>query len=342
MRDKSDKTSKNADIQIPVKIDLKDRKILRELDMNARMGVKELAKRVGLSRQVVQYRLERMKKEGLLLGAFTIFDSAVVGQRWFRIILQLNKITKIEKREFVEHLKNHPHVFWAGEVGGNWDFIVNFIVEDQFSFNRIFEKFLEEWGKFVQRYEVLTYINVTDQARQYLLPDYEVKKTEFFHEMKYDSTIRLDELDKGIISLLSNNAWLSALEIGTKLKVNYKTIQNRIKILEKNNVILGYRLWIRPRKLGYETNMIFFGINSYHPELEKQLYEFLKHPNVTFVVKHLGLWRIGIEVEVSSSREFQDFLVELRTRFGEIISTYETFPIFHDHVLNYFPEGALE
>ncbi|MEK6979544.1 MAG: AsnC family transcriptional regulator [Candidatus Micrarchaeota archaeon] len=328
-------------VKIP-KIDLKDRKIIRELDMNARMGIKELAKRVGLSRQVVQYRLERMKKEGLLLGAFTIFDSAVVGQRWFRIILQLNKINKAEKEKFIEYLKNHPSVFWAGEVGGNWDFIINFIVEDQFSFNKIFEKFLEEWGKFVQRYEVLTYINVTDQARQYLLPDYEVKRTEFFHEMKYDAGIRLDELDKGIISLLSNNAWLSALEIGNKLKVNYKTIQNRIKLLEKNNVILGYRIWIHPRKLGYETHVIFFGINSYRPELEKQLVEFLKHPNVTFVVKHLGLWRIGIEVEVSSSREFQDFLVELRTRFGEIISTYETFPIFHDHVLNYFPRGALK
>lgn len=48
-------------VKIP-KIDLKDRKIIRELDMNARMGIKELAKRVGLSRQVVQYRLERMKK----------------------------------------------------------------------------------------------------------------------------------------------------------------------------------------------------------------------------------------------------------------------------------------
>ncbi len=324
-----------------IKIDLKDRKILRELDMNARVNIKELAKKVQLSRQVVQYRIERMRREGLLLGALTIFDSGVVGQRWFRIIIQLNKINKVEKEKFIEHLKNHPQVFWVGEVGGNWDFIVNFIVEDQFSFNRIFEKFLEEWGKFVQRYEVLTYINVTDQARQYVLPEYEVKKTEFFHEMKYDSKIKLDELDKKIISLISNNAWRSALEIGNKLKVSYKTIQNRIRELEKNKIILGYRLWIRPRKLGYETHMIFLGIHTYRPELEKQLYEFLRHPNVTFVVKHLGLWRIGIEMDVSSSREFQDFLVELRTRFGEIISTYETFPIFEDHIVNYFPEGAL-
>jgi len=87
--------------------------------------------------------------------------------------------------------------------------------------------------------------------------------------------------------------------------------------------------------------MIFLGIHSYHPELERQLYEFLKHPNVTYVVKHLGMWKIGLETEFPSSREFQDFLIELRTQFGDIISTYETFPIFYDHVINYFPDGAL-
>ena len=42
------------------KLDLKDRKILRELDMNARIPMNELAKKVGLSRQVVQYRIQRM------------------------------------------------------------------------------------------------------------------------------------------------------------------------------------------------------------------------------------------------------------------------------------------
>jgi hypothetical protein len=54
------------------------------------------------------------------------------------------------------------------------------------------------------------------------------------------------------------------------------------------------------------------------------------------------MWKIGMETEFQTSREFQDFLIELRTRFGDIISTYETFPIFYDHVINYFPDGALE
>lgn len=325
-----------------IKLDLKDRKILRELDMNARMNTKELAKKVGLSRQVVMYRIERMKKEGLLLGAIAIFDSAVVGQRWFRVVIRLQKITLEKKREVIEYFKKHPNTLWLGEVGGNWDFVINFVTEDQFSFNQIFEKVLEEWGTFIQKYEVLTYINVRDQERKYLLPKYETEKNEIFHEMKRNKEVKLDELDKKIISILSKDVWLSSTQIGMKLKVNYKTIQQRIKEMEKNKIILGYRLLIHARKVGMESHMLFLGIHTYKPELEKKLNEFLRHPNVTFLVKHLGLWRIGLEFEVSSNKEFQDFLVELRTMFGEIISTYETFPIFEDHLVNYFPEGALK
>ncbi|MFH1521041.1 MAG: AsnC family transcriptional regulator [Candidatus Micrarchaeota archaeon] len=324
-----------------IKLDIKDRKILRELDMDARMNIKVLAKKVRLSRQVVQYRINRMKKEGLFLSAITVFDSATVNQKWFRVVIQLQKIIPEKKSEFVEYFKSHPHVMWLGEVGGNWDFVINFISEDQFTFNIIFEEVLEEWGKFVKKYEILTYINVRDQARQYLLPEYEKQKSEIFHAMKNDPELKLDELDEKLIKILAKNAWHSASELGKFLGVNYKTVQERMKHLEKKNLILGYRLPLHARKIGAEAHMIFLGIHSYQPNLEKQLYEFLRHKNVTFLVKHLGVWRFGLEVEVSSSREFQDFLIELRTRFGDMISTYETFPIFHDHVLNYFPEGVL-
>ena len=323
-----------------VKLDIKDRKILRELDMNARMNIKALARRVGLSRQVVLYRLDKMRKNNLIT-AITTFDSAVVGKNWFRVVFQLQKITPKKKQEFINYFIHHQHTCWLGEVGGNWDFVLNLITDDQFAFNQEFEKILGDWGQFVKKYEILTYINVRDQARLYLLPEYQTETSEFFHAMKCNPELRLDGLDKKLIKLLTKDAWLSASELGNKLGVNYKTIQERMKRMEKTSLILGYRLSLRPRHIGFEKNMVFLGINSYDPKLEAQLYEFLKHPNVTFLVKHLGIWRIGFECEFASMREFQDFLIELRTRFGDIISTYETFPIFHSHLINYFPDGAL-
>ncbi len=327
-------------MQDNIKIDLKDRKIIFELDQNARISLGELAKKIRLSHQTTQYRIERLKRRGILTVPLTVFDSAVVGKRWFRVVAQLQRITTQEKEEFIESMKRHPTVVWFGEVGGNWDFVINFVASDQFEFNAIFEAILGRWGAYIQRYEVLTYISVRDQSRRYLLNT--EKRAYWDHIMKTNEMAKLDGLDKKIINLLALNGSRSVTEMGVRLKVNYKTIQNRMRELEKNNVILGYRYYINPAKIGYEGHMLFLGIQTYKPAVEKQLYEFLKHPNVTFVVKHLGRWRIGMEIEVKNRNEFQEFLIDLRTRFGEIISEYETFPIFRDHVINYFPVGALE
>lgn len=322
-----------------INIDLKDRKIIYELDRNARIQLNELSKKVRLSRQVVQYRIEKLEKNGVLSFCVGIFDSAVVGQNWFRVILQFQKITKEQKENFIKHISNHSNIIWAGEVGGNWDFVINFVTKDQFEFNRLLEQLLKQWGIFIQRYEILTYISLRDQSRNYLLSKEDPKY--WYHEMHFNPKIKFDGIDKKIIEILSKNGKLSASRIGIQTNVNYKTIQNHIKELENKKVIIGYRYFINCTNIGYEAHMLFINIQIYKPELEKQLYEFLKHPNVTFVVKHLGRWRVGMEIEVRNRNEFQNFLIELRTRFGEIISEYETFPIFKDHVLNYFPLGAL-
>jgi len=327
------------------KLDLKDRKLLRELDMDARIPVKQLAKKVGVSRQVAEYRIERMRKEGIISNSLTIFDSALVGKRWFRIVLQLRKITAEQKQEFIEYFKAHPDVLWLGEVGGNWDFVINLVSEDQFSFDQLFSKILERWGSSIQRYEILVYINVRDQQRSYIVSEDETrqKQQEFlFHEMKYNPKLLLDALDKQIIQKISKNAALSYSEIASSLDVSYKTVQNRMENMEKNKLILGYRTLVNPGRLGYESYMVFLGTNAYDAKLERALDEFLKHQNVTFVVRQLGRWRIGLEAEFRNRNEFQAFLVELRTRFADIISEYETFPIFFDHAVDYFPRGALD
>ena len=53
-------------------LDLKDRKILYELDFNARQTDSEIAKKVKLSREVVNYRISRLQKNGIIRN-FEIF-----------------------------------------------------------------------------------------------------------------------------------------------------------------------------------------------------------------------------------------------------------------------------
>ena len=48
-----------------------------------------------------------------------------------------------------------------------------------------------------------------------------------------------------------------------------------------------------------------------------------------------------MEIETKTTEEFQDIFVDIRGKFSDIITDFESFPLFRDHAINYFPEGNL-
>ncbi len=160
--------------------------------------------------------------------------------------------------------------------------------------------------------------------------------------MKYNSEVHLDALDRSIIQRLSKDAWISNVQLANEFHVTPNTIKNRIGEMLKNKLLLGFRTFINPFYYGYLSHILFLEINHLNIKREKELSAYLKQlPNVTFLVKHIGKWRIGMEIETKSVEEFQNIFVEIRGGFSDIVTNFEYFPLFRDHVLNYFPEGNL-
>ncbi len=325
-------------MQKMTKIDRKDQRILAALEMNARKPLTQVAKEVGLSRQMIEYRIKRMQKEHIIFGAHAVFDSVVVGYHWYRVMLSLLNITKEEKATFMTYLTKHPNILWVGELGGNWDLAVNLICRDNFAFNAIFEEIIKRYGHAIHDYEMLIYVDVYDFARRYL---FEAKEqTSYYHEMKYNPHVNLDHLDYTIITALAKNAWITNLELGQKFNVSANTIHNRIETMIQNKLLLGFRLFINPSSLGYKSHMLFLEIHRLDIEKEKKLYAYLKTiSNISFIVKHIGRWRIGMEIETKDEQEFQEIFVDIRGKFSDSITGFESCPLFKDHAVNYFPEG---
>ena len=330
-------------VKIP-KLDLKDKRIIAALDMDARMPITELARHVQLSRQTVEYRIRRMQEHGVIYRAVGVFDSVVVGFKWYRVAFRLLDITQEKKDALLQYLSHHKHILWLGEGGGNWDLVMNFVCEDTFAFNKIFEDIISKYGAAILDYEVLIYVDVGDQERSYILPRQNIaNRKEFFHEMKQNHHVVLDKLDKGIIKVLAKNAWVSNLELGKQLKCSANTVKKRIQNLRKKKILLGFRLFVHVTAMGYQCHMLFLGIKRLDLEQEKKLLSYLRTiPNITFIVKHVGRWRIGMEIETKTAEEFQKIFVDIRGKFNDIISDFESFPLFKDHAFNYFPEGCLE
>lgn len=83
-------------------IDEKDRKILEELDNNSRQTDSQIAKKVGLSKQVVNYRISQMIKNKIILNFYTIINTGMFGMDSFYVFLNLEYINKEQEKKLLE------------------------------------------------------------------------------------------------------------------------------------------------------------------------------------------------------------------------------------------------
>ncbi len=322
-------------------IDLKDRRIIDLLDMNARMPIKELARKVKASREVVEYRLKRLQKLGVITGAHTVFDVDVIGYRSYRLLLRLFNLKDSEKKKLISYFVSHPNSWWVASIGGKWDVILNFVARDQAEFNDIFEEIVSKYGNYLQDYEVLTYISINDFPRRYVLGS-KVDNKQFLHPMRYKPEVKVDGTDLKIMKTISEDSQKSYTEIGFFIGLTRNAVKNRIKNLEKNGLILGYRLTYHSSKMGYNSYLLMLNINNLKKNRERELIEFAKvSSNVIFLVKHIGKYRVTFEVEIEDEKKFHEFLLEVRDKFNDIILDFDFFPIFYDHKVTYFPVSNL-
>lgn len=102
-----------------IKLDLKDRKILYELELNGRISESELAKRVGLSREVVIYRLNKLQKTGIIRSFNTIVNTMKLGFLMYRTYFKFINLTGEKEKEITEYL--YKKVNWLTKVEGTWN-----------------------------------------------------------------------------------------------------------------------------------------------------------------------------------------------------------------------------
>ena len=103
------------------KLDKKDLRILSQLDMNARQSLTALAKKVGLSREVVSYRLERLIEKKIITGFYAIINTAKIGYLFVRLFVKLQNTDPEKEQEMLEWLMKHRSVGWVAEDAGVYD-----------------------------------------------------------------------------------------------------------------------------------------------------------------------------------------------------------------------------
>ena len=132
----------------PVKIDKVDLQILRTLQGNARLTLKELAAQVSLSSTPVFERLKRLENEGYIKGYVALVDNKKIGLPliiFCNVSLAVHDDEHIER--FKEEIRNIDEIMECYSTGGIYDFFVKVVLKDLDAYNQfVFEKLTKVHG----------------------------------------------------------------------------------------------------------------------------------------------------------------------------------------------------
>ena len=110
------------------KVDLHDRKILRELQNSGRLPMAELADRVGLTTSPCWRRVRRMEEAGIIEGYAAIVDPASIGIGLNVFVYVAMDLHKAE--EFEAEITQRDEVIECYAMTGDQDYLLHVMVED--------------------------------------------------------------------------------------------------------------------------------------------------------------------------------------------------------------------
>jgi DNA-binding Lrp family transcriptional regulator len=318
------------------KLDLKDRKILYELDVDSRQPFHNIAKKVGLSKDTVIYRINKLKEEGIIQRFHTVIDNGKLGLIPFRLYLRLKSTTPETEEEILDYLKNQREVVWLMSIEGEYDIGLATYVKSIREMNLFWKSLFSKYRNFIDRRWLTIYTKVAYYPRAYFL---ELKENyEEFVCFTEPEEMKLDDKEIEILKLLAPDARISVVDIASKLKLTAKTAAKKIKELEKKKVIVGYRTMFDLEKLGYQYFKVHISVQDLTPVKEKAIKNYLRqHPNIVYDNEILGGYDLEIEIQVKSLNELRDVLGDMKRRFAGAIINYTYMLFYKEHKYVFFP-----
>ena len=140
----------------------------------------------------------------------------------------------------------------------------------------------------------------------------------------------MDDIDRQLIGLLRDNARTPVVALAKSLRLARATVQNRLSRLEREGVIQGYTVRLKPQaeaqRIGALMSVAVEGNRS-----AEVLRALRGHPNVTALHSTNGRWDLVAELRADTLEAFDRVLGEIRLIDG--VSTTETSLLLSTHKL---------
>ncbi len=305
-----------------ISLDKIDKKLLFELDFDARASNAALARSIGgVSKQGVAYKITQLQNKGVITGYYPVIEAHKLGFIYGRILLKLQNLTVQEKETLYSKLTADKITNWDLKCEGRFDLLLGFLAKNIVDFKRVARQLLQEYGDFINESKESVTVRIIHLQNRYILGRKEGKSLTF---EETSTKYRISKIEFDILKFLIHNARMPIVEIAQKLKTKPKIVSYYLKKMENNGIILGYRPSIDHKKLGFtHYKVLFYLINTNQKELERFKTYLSNRPEVIYIVDEIGICDIDIEMMISTSQQFFKFFDDIKAEFPKLIQGYD-------------------
>jgi DNA-binding Lrp family transcriptional regulator len=320
------------------KLDLKDKKILYELDLNARQSLTQIGKKVGLKKDVVSYRIKRMEDDGIIKNFWAAIDTFRLGYQVYRIYINFQYVSSQIKERIIRHFIGYNNVWAVISLKAEIDFDVVVWVKDIFEFYQFWNDTLDEFEDYFAKYTISLYVEAFNYEKSYLLNNQQNKSDRLLYRTTCSGKpVEIDEIDYKLLNELAINARMPLIDLTEKLGCSSQTVDYRLRKLLRTGVIKAFRVNIDLPKLGLQ-----------HYKLEIYLKDHKKRNNIWNYIKErsycdtlnvaIGWCDLEFEIITENVENLGKIMEEIDENFPQIIKK-QSFWIFEKvHKERWLPE----
>ena len=304
------------------------------MDKDCRQASTQIAKKVGLSTEVVNYRIKRFEKENVITQYQVALNLSKLGIIQFKILISFQHMNSEKLEKIIKKLDQNKNVKWIVSCKGNWDLLIALEANSLQEIDKVKDNVLEIFQDYINKktISICTYAEVYN--RDFLLEKHIADRIRIL--VSDEKEVRLDELDMKILKKLANNARKSIVDIASEIKTSARIVNYRINQMIKKGIITGFRIALNYEKLGIHFYKLFIYLENPREKRFKELMNYLRNnKNVIHNLKVIGNWDLEPELEVYSEAEFNSNLSELKDKFSDIIKNIGIVTISKEHKFVY-------
>ena len=313
-------------------LDLIDRRILYELDLDARQSASQIAKKLRISKETANFRVKRLLKNNLIKGFYPIIDNSKIGKTFFKIFIKFKEIPTSKKKEILDFISNYPGMSQVLLLEGNYHVQLFFLASSNSDLLRLIEDMNNSFGQEIKEREVLIVDSIYRFTNKFLYSGH--GKTSV--SSSNNSLAKLDKLDWKILSEISKYARISILELSEKLDITPQLTQYHLKKLIKNKIIISTHLAINYNQINKQHYHLTFQVSN-HKMLDEMIDFFNTTNKCIFATKMIGRYDCSAEIICDNNKELHELTSIFANKFHNSLNFLDVFLIYDEYELNLYP-----